>query len=179
MATTTTKPKNPATPKQLAYIKTLMHKVYGQNADEAFLVFIEREPDVKTASAKIDSFRSFLDSKTETPKVSTPTGTVPNGIHMIDGFIIRIRTSKSGNQYAERLLTQIEREEAKKQTGEDTMWLYEGRKGMKGASAATLLTLEQAKAYGKAYGVCAKCGALLSDPDSVEAGIGPVCATKF
>lgn len=38
---------------------------------------------------------------------------------------------------------------------------------------------ESAVAYGRRTGSCACCGRELSDPVSVEAGIGPVCATKF
>lgn len=36
-----------------------------------------------------------------------------------------------------------------------------------------------AVAYGKKYGNCACCGKELSDPKSVELGIGPVCAKKY
>lgn len=177
MGFTLTKPKNPATPKQLAYIQTLMTKVYGENVDEAFCVFIETEPDTKAASAKIDSLRGILDGKVIGPKTSTPstpTHSVPNGIHYAHGIVYRVRESKAGHQYAERLLTQIEREE-----NEGKAWLYEGRKPLAGLSADTILTFQQAKAYGKAYGICADCGKLLSNPDSVEAGIGPVCASKW
>jgi hypothetical protein len=34
-------------------------------------------------------------------------------------------------------------------------------------------------AYGKKYGVCSVCGRELSDPESVERGIGPICAERF
>jgi hypothetical protein len=34
-------------------------------------------------------------------------------------------------------------------------------------------------AYGKQYGVCSVCGRELSDPESVERGIGPICAERF
>ncbi len=33
--------------------------------------------------------------------------------------------------------------------------------------------------YGRELGVCSICGHTLTDPDSIENGIGPVCATKF
>ena len=36
-----------------------------------------------------------------------------------------------------------------------------------------------AVAYGKRFGSCGCCGRELSDPESVERGIGPVCAGKF
>lgn len=41
------------------------------------------------------------------------------------------------------------------------------------------LTLEEAKAFGAQTGWCIVCGAELTDPDSIAAGIGPICATKF
>jgi len=41
------------------------------------------------------------------------------------------------------------------------------------------LTLEQAKAYGRATGYCACCGRFLSDPVSVEHGIGPICEGRW
>jgi hypothetical protein len=33
--------------------------------------------------------------------------------------------------------------------------------------------------YGRETGTCGACGRLLTDPDSVARGIGPVCAAKF
>jgi hypothetical protein len=41
------------------------------------------------------------------------------------------------------------------------------------------LTLDEAKAFGASTGYCCNCGAELTDPESIAAGIGPVCATKF
>ena len=41
------------------------------------------------------------------------------------------------------------------------------------------MTLEQARQYGKIYGVCCRCGRTLTDEDSIAAGIGPVCASKM
>ncbi|MCU0505458.1 MAG: DUF6011 domain-containing protein [Chloroflexi bacterium] len=40
------------------------------------------------------------------------------------------------------------------------------------------LTEEQAREFGRLYGVCCCCGAVLTDEDSIENGIGPVCASK-
>lgn len=41
------------------------------------------------------------------------------------------------------------------------------------------LTLEEAAAYGRRTGVCCNCGRELTDPASIEAGIGPVCAGRL
>jgi hypothetical protein len=42
-----------------------------------------------------------------------------------------------------------------------------------------LMTKEEAASYGKLYGVCCVCGRTLTNEESIEAGIGPVCAGKF
>jgi hypothetical protein len=42
-----------------------------------------------------------------------------------------------------------------------------------------LLKKEEAIHFGKLYGICAICGRLLTDETSIEAGIGPICASKF
>lgn len=46
-------------------------------------------------------------------------------------------------------------------------------------TAADKLTLAQASQYGQLTGVCCRCGARLTDEDSIKRGIGPVCATYF
>lgn len=40
---------------------------------------------------------------------------------------------------------------------------------------ADKMTLQEAAAFGRLYGVCCKCGAALTDEDSIERGIGPIC----
>lgn len=40
------------------------------------------------------------------------------------------------------------------------------------------LTLERAKELGKLYGICCRCARTLTNEDSIEAGIGPICAGK-
>lgn len=46
-------------------------------------------------------------------------------------------------------------------------------------SAKDRMTLEQAAAYGRTFGHCVVCGRLLTDPESIAAGIGPVCRERF
>ena len=45
--------------------------------------------------------------------------------------------------------------------------------------AAASDPLNAAIRYGKVSGECSCCGRELTDPKSIEAGIGPICATKF
>lgn len=63
-------------------------------------------------------------------------------------------------------------------------WIYvRSARKLIGAQIAAgkghVLTLEEAKEYGKITGVCCRCGKVLTDPKSVEAGIGPICAGRF
>ena len=44
---------------------------------------------------------------------------------------------------------------------------------------AERLTREQAAELGKLWGVCTSCAALLTRPDSIERGMGPVCFDKY
>lgn len=41
------------------------------------------------------------------------------------------------------------------------------------------MTLEEAKEYGVLYGTCCVCARTLTNEASIEAGIGPICASKF
>jgi hypothetical protein len=47
------------------------------------------------------------------------------------------------------------------------------------AAEGRKMTLDEAKAFILRYGQCVRCGRLLKDADSVEAGIGPVCIKYF
>lgn len=156
----------PVTASQHTLLTKLFIQVWGQdNADEARLEWTESFPHGPTAadaSAKIDALIAF--AKT----ITTPT---PDGIHHINNTVYRVRHSKAGHQYAERLLTQIEREEA----GEGTVWVYEGRKPLAQLDASTVLAPTKARAYGKAYGLCARCGVVLKQIDDMETGTHSGC----
>lgn len=43
---------------------------------------------------------------------------------------------------------------------------------------AEKMGLEEAKTFGRMYGLCIKCGATLTDESSIANGIGPVCGAK-
>lgn len=62
----------------------------------------------------------------------------------------------------------------------ETGWsfTYVGTPRSAGLKASDRMTLDEAKAFGQQFGVCCVCGALLTDPTSVAAGIGPVCGGR-
>lgn len=45
-------------------------------------------------------------------------------------------------------------------------------------TAAERMTLDEAKAWGAQFGTCCVCAALLTDPESVANGIGPICGSR-
>lgn len=57
-------------------------------------------------------------------------------------------------------------------------WQYVGLAQTKLATDAEQMSLAEAKEYGRMTGSCCRCGRRLDVPESVEAGIGPVCAGK-
>lgn len=60
-----------------------------------------------------------------------------------------------------------------KATGKRT---YLGKPGL--ANLDRKMTFEEAKEFGRETGVCCCCSKTLTDPNSISAGIGPVCASK-
>lgn len=87
------------------------------------------------------------------------------GIYLNNQGIFKLYTTQSGYLFAKKLQ-------------QDGSW-----EGVKGAAhklrPETKMTLEQAKHYGKLYGMCIKCGRTLTDEVSISEGIGPVCAGKM
>ncbi len=82
-----------------------------------------------------------------------------------DGSIIKVvRSRESGRLYSKRITE-------------------DNPKGVFAPSAmygiVELLSKEDARAFGHATGFCCVCSRELTDPVSVEAGIGPICATRF
>lgn len=97
-----------------------------------------------------------------------------DGQRITEGHYLQIDTvyvvvkSQAGRLYAKKLVST--------QRG-SASWQY-APNAMRHLTTADRLTLDQAKAMGVRLGVCVICGRTLTDQNSVEAGIGPVCAAK-
>lgn len=61
----------------------------------------------------------------------------------------------------------------------DGSFEYLGMAQYKLPKDARKMTIEEAKEYGKVTGTCCVCSRRLTDEGSIEAGIGPICASKF
>jgi hypothetical protein len=104
-----------------------------------------------------------------------------NGVQMI----YKVKWNKTNTyKYAERLvITDGKWSKSGKPSGK---FMYAGSM-MSKLTSENKMTEEQAKAfhdatkakYGVDYGFCCVCGKLLTVKKSIDAGIGPVCVTKF
>jgi len=101
-----------------------------------------------------------------------PKQTVPeleDGIYYYENTVYKVIHAKqgSGKQYVKKL------------DHEGGTFEYVGRKPLYFLFPGHKMSLVQAQEFGKLYGMCCNCGATLTDENSIEAGIGPVCAKKF
>lgn len=143
-----------ASERQRDFLRNLVKQKVGQkDLLEAWLATLTS----KEASAEIDRLLKLP---------NLPKAVVEIGIYQNEkGDIYRVQPSKQGGgRYAKKLLF----------TGG---WEYEQGAIYK-LKPEQKLTLEQAKAFGTATGLCCVCGAFLTDPKSVAEGIGPVCAKR-
>lgn len=104
--------------------------------------------------------------------VSNQKNVITEGYWVLSGdqdVYYRVVTSRNGNLYAMRF-----------EDGEDGVWEYApGAMSVLENGNVSKLTVERAREYGRLYGRCMLCGRTLTDPSSIEAGIGPVCASKL
>jgi hypothetical protein len=88
-------------------------------------------------------------------------------------WVAKVQESlSSGRLYAKRLITD--------EASNKAVFEYEAGLIFKLQKLnAVPLTLEKAKELGHLYGRCMICGRTLTNEESIEAGIGPVCAGKL
>lgn len=92
-------------------------------------------------------------------------------IYLLDGVVYKVQQAihGSGQMYAKKLVTD--------EFGPARFEYAAG--AIRNLRPEHKMSLEQAVEFGAVYGVCCRCGRTLTDENSIEAGIGPVCASKF
>jgi len=113
------------------------------------------------------------DIRARSSSAAIPGEPVTEGMYQDpDGAIYRVQVAKlgSGHLYAKRLVVDEE----------DRTASFEYIKGgLRRIKPEWRMTVEQAAAFGKLYGICCVCGKDLTDEKSIAAGIGPVCIMKL
>lgn len=92
-------------------------------------------------------------------------------------FKVQVAIHGSGNLYAKKM---VKLDEPRIVRGKETFYSFEMARG----AIMTLkpewqLTRADATEFGKLYGCCMRCGTVLTDEQSIDDAIGPVCRGKF
>lgn len=149
---------NPASDAQLGLLRKLfVEKFDAEKAAECAAWLDTHRLSKATASHKITTLLAM-------PTVNRPAE-LDEGMYKVGDDIFKVYFTQAGHI-------------ATKQLTEDG-FEYTGRKPLAKIKPEHRMTLDQAKEYGKVTGTCCNCGRLLTNEDSIEAGIGPICAGKF
>lgn len=155
-----------ATDKQVALIERLLTEREGA---EAVVTGEVRDLSAAGASRVIDAL--FALPKLVTATASFASKQFAAGMYVAgDGRIFR---AYLGQQSGQILAKEVVGSKA-----EGYELVYRGMAARVIPADARRMTLEEAKVWGRATGSCVKCGRRLDVPESVDAGIGPVCAGK-
>lgn len=158
MTSTETQTK-PASEKQIS----LIDKLAGERAFDLTGIDLESLTGGRNGSAS--ALISTLFGMPRADGQGTTKVDPEAGFYRVDTDIVQVRISKSGNWYAQLAVKVPGRKSLK--------WDYIGKR----IDMRTAERMTEVEA-GRFYGFCMMCGALLEDPDSIERGIGPVCAKR-
>jgi hypothetical protein len=163
----------PATDRQVSYLTSLLDtREVGTTVREDFLNRIATGTlDKRTASSAIDMLRSAprIARAAAPRRPAAPAAELEMGMYRHDGQIYRVmRSRESGRLYAKRLVLNIDG---------DASFEY-ARGAVYTLTADDRMSLEEAKAWGVEMGICCVCAAVLTNPVSVAAGIGPICGGR-
>ena len=151
---------SPITDNQRAYLKALFFKKFDTETAHAHCDWlVDHVISRQLASEKISALKVLPDVETTEEEALTV------GMYDVDGRVYKVQQSReSGRLYAKELV--------------DGKFIYASG-AIYRITAGDRMSLEDAKAYGKLTGTCCSCGRELTNEDSIEAGIGPICAGKF
>ena len=161
-------------PKQLAWIERMIE---GKDISSLPENYQARIAEI-AAGAPIKSARELIDALKDLPWKKRGAGAensdpvVEAGMYRKDGVIYKVQKAVhgSGNLYAKELLPPAEK-------GGKASFAY-AKGAIRKLQASDRLSLEDAKKFGALYGSCCVCGRVLTKEESIEAGIGPICASR-
>lgn len=117
----------------------------------------------------------YIDSPGEQKAAVAPIE-ITQGMWYIGERIIKVQRAVHGSQH-------LYTKELVKGFFVDDGWKFErlhgGMKELRNSENVRKMTLEEAMQFGKLYGQCCRCGKTLTDENSIENGIGPICAGKI
>lgn len=177
MSTTTTIAPE-ATARQVAYIKTLRRRIHGPERPDNETALTEALGSMtrQQASAYIDHLRQQDKERLRQDSSRFDADTVPAGRYAL--------TTEGQTTFY-----QVDRPTQGRWDGWTFLNLIHAGgsriRPVKGAERGRVLALiaqdhaAASRAYGQHTGVCGVCSRTLTNPESVAAGIGPVCASRL
>lgn len=171
----------PATERQMAFIADLLRAIDPDNAAEDMLAIEQADSPLTKAGASREIERLIGErdrvrkvAKAERQQAQQAEQGTPSATDLSEGFyragngdIYQVFQARHGSHLLAKVLDQ--------ETGK---FEYAGA-AKRFVKADQRMTLEEAQEYGKQTGICMVCSRRLTAPESVEAGIGPVCARRF
>lgn len=161
-----------ATDAQVGFIGRLSEQAGAERAlrllIDNFSVVSPRDLSVRDASRYIDLLKPVAQQATNTRRVlqeaQAAVDPLEPGIYQRDSDVVKVYPSQRGH-----LLAKVLR---------DSEWEYLGA-AARFVTADMRMSVEQAQAFGHAFGICCCCGRMLSNDESVALGIGPICRKKW
>jgi hypothetical protein len=169
----------------VSYALSLAARKMGPMTDETRKAVEDkvRATPKREVSKMIDDLKTLPDFVA--PVVQAPaapaTAQVTEGMYRDpatgDIFKVQVAHHGSGRPYAKKLVALEEPRVKGKKTFSHEFTYVPGLIGR--IQAAWKMTKEEAQEWGRLYGSCCKCGAILTDERSIAAGIGPVCGGSW
>lgn len=161
------------TDSQLAFIATLTASVTQEKADALILgnfsVVAPQDLDRRQASQFIDLLKTAQqkarDEKRVIQEAVAAATMLEVGMYMRDGVPVRVYPAQNGGHLLAKAFI-------------DGEWVYQGA-ASRFVTGDQRMNLEEAIKFGLDFGICACCGRVLSNPESIAAGIGPICRSKY
>lgn len=168
----------PATAAQLDYLRSLLTARQVPPAQRTVIQAALDNGDMNapTASVCITALRALPPQPRNAPAPQPVTE--PGMYRRPDGTIARVQRSRQSPDgrrrlYAKLLVTYTDPDGSQRAA-------YEYNPGLiNRLSPADRMTPEQAQAYGRETGSCCVCARTLTNPDSIAAGIGPICSGRL
>lgn len=162
---------NPATAKQIDFIRVLVDQKYPAAERAQYLDFLNNAVISKVRASEIITMLKampMLFNSEHGSDEGANTEELDLGMYQVDGVIYKVQRAVHGSGFLYAKRWDEEAQGFEKETG-----------AIRKIRASHRMTLEEAARFGQITNICGHCGRTLTDEDSIAAGIGPVCAGKY
>lgn len=159
-------------------------------AQTGFLTRLVRERQISEASlqADLDTLNAWLAQGATRGQVSTlierfkgfprrqdaaTSGSIEIGMYVAGDDIFRVYKARAGSHLL------VKRLEGSDAAGWSYTYVGAAARALRGMAGLRKMTLSEAQGWGKRTGTCCVCAAHLTDGESIDKGIGPVCERSF